>query len=142
MGKPNSDGFLPRKRGSRAYRSKIVLKWLTANKDALVALAALSSPIIVFVGTIIGTFVSYKAAIAGPRMQRMIAEDAAKNTGRQIDIQAQTLRLTAAQASASMLASAEQKWLEEFRNVMAELISLTNDSAAMDTAQLPGNLGA
>lgn len=105
-----------------------LLAWFAANKDALVAIAALLSPLIAVTGTVIASIVSYRAVVTGPRLQREISREQFGLTSRQLDLQERT-------AVANLLGAADQKWIEDFREVLAELHGLITEAGSIQRAQ-------
>jgi hypothetical protein len=87
-----------------------MLDWFRDNKDAVIAIAALSSPLVAMVGTIIAAVVSFKAVTTGPRVQRDISRD--------------TLRMTQAQITAGLYGAADHQWIVDFRAAIAEVVAL------------------
>src|SRR5262249_20693845 len=83
----------------------------------LVAVAALVSPVIAVIGTVVAAFVSYRAVTTGPRIQREIAREQFALTSRQLALQERT-------AVANLLGAADQRWIEDFRETVAELVGL------------------
>jgi hypothetical protein len=77
-----------------------MLKWLSINKDAMIALAALVSPLIAILGGLVSSVVSYRAVVTGPRIQREIAD--------------RQFRLTSSQMTASLFGAADHKWIDDF----------------------------
>ncbi len=51
-----------------------MLKWLSINKDAMIALVVLVSPLIAILGGLVSSVVSYRAVVTDPRIQREIAD--------------------------------------------------------------------
>ena len=96
----------------------MVFGWLKDNKDGVLALAALISP----ATAMIAAFVSYRAVVTGPRIQREIAQRQFDLNNRQIKLQEETLALATRQLRANLLGSSDQKWIEAFRDTLAELM--------------------
>jgi hypothetical protein len=94
-----------------------MLKWLSINKVAMIALAALVSPLIAILGGLVSSVVSYRAVVTGPRIQREIAD-------RQI-------RLTSSQMTASLFGAAVHKWIDDFRETFSLLLSLINERGSI-----------
>jgi hypothetical protein len=86
-----------------------MLAWFATNKDALIAVAALVSPIVAVIGGLIAAAVSYRAVVTGPHIQREISRD--------------TLRTTQAQITANLYGAADHQWISDFRDVVAEAVS-------------------
>lgn len=104
-----------------------MLEWLRVNKDALVAIAALLSPLIAVAGTLMAAVVSYRAVTTGPIVQREIAHI-------QLDLQERTARAT-------LLGAADQKWIEDFRGTLAELLALYSEVKSIElTEHTPADL--
>jgi hypothetical protein len=87
-----------------------MLDWFHDNKDAVLAIAALSSPLVAMVGTIIAAVVSFRAVTTGPRIQREIARD--------------TIRMTQAQITAGLYGAADHQWITDFRAAIAEALAI------------------
>src|SRR5690348_2177972 len=98
-----------------------LLDWSAIHKDGLVAIAALVSPVVAVIGTVLAAFVSYRAVTTGPRIQREIASEQFALTSRQVAVQEPTVALTEAQMSANLLGAADQKWIEDVREIIVEL---------------------
>ena len=101
----------------------MVFGWLKDNKDGVLALAALISP----ATAMIAAFVSYRAVVTGPRIQREIAQRQFDLNNRQIKLQEETLALATRQLRANLLGSSDQKWIETFRDTLAELMGLVRE---------------
>jgi hypothetical protein len=84
----------------------------------VIALAALISP----ATALVAAFVSYRAVITGPRIQREIAERQSALNNRQIELQQGSLALATSQLRANLLGSYDQKWIEGFRDTLAEFM--------------------
>ena len=97
-----------------------LIGWLKENKDAMLALAGLISPFT----ALLAAFVSYRAVVTGPRIQREIAQEQYRLTNRQIAIQEATVALSDRKMRADLLGSYDQKWIDTFRATLAELIPL------------------
>jgi hypothetical protein len=100
-----------------------VFGWLRDNKDGVLALAALISP----ATALVATFVSYRAVITGPRIQREIADRQSAFNNRQIELQQGSLALATRQLRANLLGSYDQKWIEGFTDALAELTGLVTE---------------
>ena len=98
-----------------------MLDWFAANKDALIAVAALVSPVVAVVGGLISALVSYRAVVTGPRIQREIAREQFNLTTRQLELQERSIALAGAQVSANIVGASDQKWVEAIREVVAEI---------------------
>jgi hypothetical protein len=86
-----------------------MLEWFAANKDALIAVAALVSPVVAVIGGLISAAVSYRAVVTGPRIQQ--------------DISKETLRTAQAQITANLYGAADHKWISDFSDVVAEAVA-------------------
>lgn len=100
-----------------------VFGWLRDNKDGVLALAALISP----ATALVAAFVSYRAVITGPRIQHEIAKRQSVSNNRQIELQQESLALATRQLRANLLGSYDQKWIEGFRDALAELTGLVGE---------------
>jgi hypothetical protein len=100
-----------------------LLSWFAINKDAVIAMGALVSP----VTAVVAAMVSYRAVVTGPRIQREIARSQFELTGMQLALQERAVALTEAQMSATLLGAAEQKWIEDLRETIAELEGLITE---------------
>jgi hypothetical protein len=100
-----------------------LLSWFATNKDAVIAMGALVSP----VTAMVAAMVSYRAVVTGPRIQREIARSQFELTGKQLALQERAVALTEAQMSATLLGAAEQKWIEDLRGTIAELEGLITE---------------
>lgn len=100
-----------------------LLSWFADNKDALIAIAALVSP----VTAVLATFVSYRAVVTGPRIQRGIARDQFVLTSKQLALQERTVALAEAQMSANLLGAADQKSIEDLRETITALEGLITE---------------
>lgn len=116
----------------------VVLDWCAAHRDALIAVAALVSPLVAVGGTLISAVVSYRAVVTGPRIQREIAQQQFRLTNRQLDLQERTIALTEAQISANLVGIADQKWIEGFRDAIAQLDALINECGILLRVQHSG----
>jgi hypothetical protein len=87
-----------------------MLVWFKDNKDALIAIAALVSPVVAVIGTVIASIVSYRAVVTGPRIQREIARE--------------TFRMTRAQITAGLYGTSDHQWIVDFRQGIAEAFAL------------------
>jgi hypothetical protein len=94
--------------------------WLKENKDAMLALAGLISPFT----ALLAAFVSYRAVVTGPRIQREIAQEQYRLTDRQIAVQEATVALSDRKMRADLLGSYDQNWIDTFRATLAELVQL------------------
>jgi hypothetical protein len=108
-----------------------LLSWLADNKDALIAIAALVSP----VTAVPATFVSYRAVVTGPKTQLKIAGDQFAISSKQLALQERTVALTEAQMSASLLGAADQKSIEDLRETVAELEGLISERGVLMDVQ-------
>ena len=59
-----------------------MLAWFATNKDALIAVAALVSPIVAVIGGLIAAAVSYRAVVTGPHIQREISRDTLRTSNK------------------------------------------------------------
>jgi hypothetical protein len=109
-----------------------LLSWFATNKDALIAIAALVSPVVAVIGTLVAAFVSYRAIITGPRIQREISREQFVVTNRQLALQERT-------GVANLLGAADQKWIEDFRETVAEQIGLVMERGIMSNVSLGGD---
>jgi len=105
-----------------------MLNWFTANKDALIAVAALVSPVVAVVIGLISAVVSYRAVVTGPRIQREISQESLKIAARQVALQEQSL-------SANLIGIADQKWADGFADMAAEFASLMNERASLEAVR-------
>jgi hypothetical protein len=98
-----------------------MLDWFRDNKDALLAIAVLASPIVAMFGTLLAALLSFRAVTAAPRVQREIAQETAKMTQ---EIARNTLQMTQAQITASLFGAADHQWITDFRVAIAEVLAL------------------
>jgi hypothetical protein len=108
-----------------------LLSWFATNKDAVIAMGALVSP----VTAVVAAMVSYRAVVTGPRIQREIARSQFELAGKQLALQERTVALTEAQMSATLLGAAEQKWIEDLRETIAELEGLITEHGLIRDTQ-------
>jgi hypothetical protein len=87
-----------------------MLAWFATNKDALIAIAALVSPVVAVIIGLVSAIVSYRAVVTGPRIQREISKE--------------TLRTAQARITANLYGAADHKWISDFRDVVAEAVAL------------------
>jgi hypothetical protein len=110
-----------------------MLEWFATNKEAMIAIAALISPIVAVAGTVLASIVSYRAVVTGPRVQREISREQFELTSRQLDLQERAM-------AANLLGTADQKWIEDFRVAIAELEGwVTEQGLIVDTQKKTGN---
>jgi hypothetical protein len=98
-----------------------MLDWFRDNKDAVVAIAALSSPIVAMFGTLLAALLSFRAVTTAPRVQREIAQETARMTQ---EIARNTIRMTQAQITAGLYGAADHQWIVDFRQAIAEVMTL------------------
>ncbi len=91
-----------------------MLEWFKTNQTAVLAIAALLSPVIAVAGTVVAAFVSYRAVVTGPGTQLKIARKQFELTKEQLALQERT-------AAANLLGAVDQKWIEDFRGAFVEL---------------------
>lgn len=89
------------------------LQWISANKDALIAIAAIASPFVALFGN-----------IRLMEVQREIASANNDAQNRQIDIQRKTLNI-------NLIGNHEHKWMDEFRNLLSETCSVLRERARL-----------
>jgi hypothetical protein len=108
-----------------------LLQWFAANKDALVAIAALVSPVVAVIGTVVAAIVSYRAVTTGPRIQREIASDQftlqERTTREQFALTSRQLDLQERIEAAKLLGAADQKWIDDLRGTIADLGGLITE---------------
>jgi hypothetical protein len=124
-----SEPFCKPQRGGKMIDA--VFGWLKDNKDGVLALAALLSP----ATALVAVFVSYRAVIIGPRIQREIAQQQSALNNRQIELQQGSLALATRQLRANVLGSYDQKWIDGFRDALAELMGLVAEKLPISIGQ-------
>lgn len=105
-----------------------MLDWFRANKDILPVLAA-----------VISSLVAVVAVFVGPIVQLIIAHRQFTLTSRQLKLQQKSIALTSAQISANLLGVADQKWIEGFREAVAELDALVNEQGILLKVERAGD---
>jgi hypothetical protein len=101
-----------------------MIDWFSDHKDAAIAIAALASPFVVMIGTLVAAMLSFKAITTAPRIQREIAQETARMTQ---EIARDTARRTQAQIRAGLYGAADHQWITDFRAAIAEVLALGNE---------------